>query len=429
MDDGGSIAPWLISVLLILFADFIAISETSLSSVSKVRIKTLADRGNSRAQTVLGLLENFDRTISTILICTNIAHMAIASIVTVAVTRQWGLSAVSISTIITSLVVFFAGEMLPKSIAKKYAESFSLATAKPLQFLTVVFKPASAILAAIGNYASSLTKGDPEVSVTENELYDIIEDMTEEGSLDEDQGDLISSAIQFNTVTVESVLTPRVDVVAINIADDKDHILDQIKNQNHSRLPVYEGNIDNIIGILMIRQYIRAYLKDRESLDIRKLVEPVMFCTENANIDDLLPEMSRNKQSMCVVTDHYGGTVGIVTIEDIVEELVGDIWDEDDQVENPIMMLADGSYLVDAEEITGPVLEEIEFDYPDKDDEELQDTKVGEWVFNHFTKIPKVNDTFEYNGLQVSVARMEHNRIRKVRIKLPQKAKEGGDDE
>ena len=268
MDEGG-LTPWIITILLILFADYIAVAETALSSVSRVRMKLLADHGNRRAAKVLDALEHFDRTISTILICTNIAHLGAASVVTVAVTRRWGLSAVAVSTFITSMVVFFVGEMLPKSIAKKYSEHLSLWCIDLLTVLIALFRPASALLAAIGNAASRLTKGDPEISVTEDEIYDIIEDMTEEGSLDEEHGDLISSALQFNDLTVESILTPRVDVVAIDINDDSAAILQQIRSQNHSRLPVYEGSKDNIIGILRIRRYIQAYLKLGDQLDLR----------------------------------------------------------------------------------------------------------------------------------------------------------------
>ena len=418
--DEGSPAPWIIVLLLILFADFIAIAETSLASVSKVKMKTLADHGDKNAKRVLYALDHFDQTISTILICTNISHLATASIVTVAVTRRWGLSAVTLSTLLTTLVVFFVAEMLPKSIAKKYSEKLALWSVTPLAFLTVLFRPAAAILSAIGNFAARFTKADTSVSVTEDELYDIIEDMTEEGSLDEEHGDLISSAIQFTNLTVESILTPRVDVVALDINMDPQEILELIRNQNHSRLPVYEGSIDNIIGILQIRRYIRAYLKDREHCDIRELLDAPMFVSHSANIDELLPLMSKQKQSMAVVTDHYGGTDGIITIEDIVETLVGDIWDEEDVVKTPIVDLGGGEFKIDAEETVEDAFEAVEFDDPE-DDEDLQNTRVGEWVYEHFQTIPKTSDQFDYHGLTVTVAEMVHNRIRSVVFRLPAK--------
>lgn len=427
MDEGG-LTPWIITILLILFADFIAVAETALSSVSRVRMKLLADHGNRRAAKVLDALEHFDRTISTILICTNIAHLGAASVVTVAVTRRWGLSAVAVSTFITSIVVFFVGEMLPKSIAKKYSEHLSLWCIDLLTILIALFRPASALLAAIGNAASRLTKGDPEISVTEDEIYDIIEDMTEEGSLDEEHGDLISSALQFNDLTVESILTPRVDVVAININDDSAAILQQIRSQNHSRLPVYEGSKDNIIGILRIRRYIQAYLKLGDQLDLRGLLDKPIFVTESAAVDELLPIMSRERQNMAVVTDHHGGTAGIVTVEDILETLVGEIWDEDDIVITPIVALENGNYLVDAEEPVADVLNEIGFECPPEDEDELINTRIGEWVYDHFSSIPKVTDGFDYHGLRVTIAKMDHNRILKVVLRRlsEEEQEEGG---
>ena len=391
-------------------------------------MKLLADHGNRRAAKVLDALEHFDRTISTILICTNIAHLGAASVVTVAVTRRWGLSAVAVSTFITSMVVFFVGEMLPKSIAKKYSEHLSLWCIDLLTVLIALFRPASALLAAIGNAASRLTKGDPEISVTEDEIYDIIEDMTEEGSLDEEHGDLISSALQFNDLTVESILTPRVDVVAININDDSAAILQQIRSQNHSRLPVYEGSKDNIIGILRIRRYIQAYLKLGDQLDLRSLLDKPIFVTESAAVDELLPIMSRERQNMAVVTDHHGGTAGIVTVEDILETLVGEIWDEDDIVITPIVALENGNYLVDAEEPVADVLNEIGFECPPEDEDELINTRIGEWVYDHFSSIPKVTDGFDYHGLRVTIAKMDHNRILKVVLRRlsEEEQEEGG---
>lgn len=427
MDEGG-LTPWIITILLILFADYIAVAETALSSVSRVRMKMLAEHGSRRAAKVLDALEHFDRTISTILICTNIAHLGAASVVTVAVTRRWGLSAVAVSTFITSMVVFFVGEMLPKSIAKKYSEHLSLWCIDLLTVLIALFRPASALLAAIGNAASRLTKGDPEISVTEDEIYDIIEDMTEEGSLDEEHGDLISSALQFNDLTVESILTPRVDVVAIDINDDSAAILQQIRSQNHSRLPVYEGSKDNIIGILRIRRYIQAYLKLGDQLDLRSLLDKPIFVTESAAVDELLPIMSRERQNMAVVTDHHGGTAGIVTVEDILETLVGEIWDEDDIVITPIVALENGNYLVDAEEPVADVLNEIGFECPPEDEDELINTRIGEWVYDHFSSIPKVTDGFDYHGLRVTIAKMDHNRILKVVLRRlsEEEQEEGG---
>ena len=424
MDDGSRL-PWIIAIALLFAAAYFAVTETAFSSVSRNKVKTAAERGDPRARTALWVLDHFDRAISTLLIGTNIVHIAAASLVTVAVTRRWGLGAVTLSTILTTIAVFFAGEMLPKSIAKKYSEKCALATAGTLRAFMFLFAPLSAVLTWIGQTAARLTRGEPEISVTEDELYDLIEDMTEEGTLDEEQGDLISSALQFGDVTVESILTPRVDLAAIDIGASHEEILAQIKSQNHSRLPVYEGSIDNIIGILQIRRFIKAWLRQGSSLEIRPLLDEPFFIHQSTNIDELLPLMSRRRLNMAVVPDNYGGTLGIVTVEDILEELVGEIWDEDDVVEEPVVALGEGEYEVDAEESVTDVFETLGFEDPEEN-AELVNTRMGEWAYEQFPAIPKAGEAFSYHGLTVTVSAMEHNRIRKLHVTLAREHAEGG---
>lgn len=425
MDDGSRL-PWIIAALLLVCAAFFAVTETSMASASRSRIKASAERGDFRAKKTLYVLDNFDLAISTLLICTNIVHIAAASIVTLAVTRKWGVSAVSISTIITTIVVFFAGEMLPKSVAKKYSDTLALSCAPVLCFFMKLFAPLSKLLTWIGQAAAKLTPGDSQISVTEDELYDIIEDMTEEGSLDEDQGDLISSALQFGDVTVESVLTPRVDIVAININSSHSELLSLIKSTNHSRLPVYEGSIDNIIGVLQIRKYIKAYLRLGENLDIKPMLDEVLFVHQSTNIDELLPILSKRKLNIAVVTDNYGGTLGIVTVEDILEELVGEIWDEDDVIEEPMVEIGDGVYEVGADETVSDVFDQLGYEDPEND-EELVNTLMGEWAYEKFDTIPKPGDSFRYHQVLVTVKDMNHNRIMKLTVALLPAEEEGGE--
>ena len=425
MDDGSRL-PWIIAALLLVCAAFFAVTETSMASASRSRIKASAERGDFRAKKTLYVLDNFDLAISTLLICTNIVHIAAASIVTLAVTRKWGVSAVSISTIITTVVVFFAGEMLPKSVAKKYSDTLALSCAPVLCFFMKLFAPLSKLLTWIGQAAAKFTPGDSQISVTEDELYDIIEDMTEEGSLDEDQGDLISSALQFGDVTVESVLTPRVDIVAININSSHAELLSLIKSTNHSRLPVYEGSIDNIIGVLQIRKYIKAYLRLGENLDIKPMLDEVLFVHQSTNIDELLPILSKRKLNIAVVTDNYGGTLGIVTVEDILEELVGEIWDEDDVIEEPMVEIGDGVYEVGADETVSDVFDQLGYEDPEND-EELVNTLMGEWAYEKFDTIPKPGDSFRYHQVLVTVKDMNHNRIMKLTVALLPAEEEGGE--
>lgn len=329
--DGDSRGSIIIILILLGLAAYFAITETALSSVSKNRLKLGADRGDNRAKRALFALDNFDKAITTLLICTNIVHVSIASIVTVFVTRNWGLNAVTVSTIITTLVVFFVGEMLPKSFAKKNSESCILTCAGPLLIFMKIFAPLAKILAGIGNLAEKLTREEPEITVTEEELLDIIEDLEESGAIDGEQSDLLSSALSFDDVTVESVSTPRVDVVGINLLKSNEEIFEVITDASHSRLPVYEETKDQIIGVLHIRRYMKRYLKTGKYPVIKRIMNKPLFLEKGTTIDDALETMTQNRVTLAVVLDEFGGTFGIVTIEDILEELVGEIYDESDK--------------------------------------------------------------------------------------------------
>ena len=421
MDD-GSILSVLIILALLLFADYFAVCETSFAAVSRIRLKTAMERGDRRANKAMYVCEHFDKAITTILIGTNIVHLSCASYVTVLVTRRWGLSAVTLSTFVTTLVVFFVGEMLPKSIAKKYSLRLALGTASSLVFFMHLLTPISFVLTKIGEFASRLTKGDSEVSVTEDELYDIIENMTDEGDLDSEQGDLVHSALAFGDLTAESILTARVDMETIDVDDPLEEILAQVKASRHSRIPVYQDSIDNIIGVLQIRRFMREYLQKREKTDLRSLLDEPYFVHQSAKIDELLSVMSSKKINMTIVTDSYGGTVGIVTVEDILEELVGEIWDEDDEVVEPCVDHGDGSYSFDADV---DIEDAFEFmDYEDPGETDFDHKLLGEWAYEQFDAIPQEGDSFTYNGLRITVEKVQQRRIMKLRI---QRLPEGGE--
>lgn len=427
MDDGTRIS-WLITVvILIICAMFFAVCETAFASVSRSRIKVLADKGNTDAEKVLYVLEHFERAITTILICTNIIHIAAASIVTVNVSKIWGVSAVTLSTVITTLAVFFFGEMLPKSIARKYSQRIALSSAGILRFFMFILKPAASFLSAVGKAAAALSKGEGEVSVTEDELYDIIEDMTKEGTLDEERGDLISSALQFQDVTVESILTSRMDLAALEVSMPQEKILAVIKKENHSRLPVYEGSIDHILGILQIRKYIIEYLRKGKIDDIRPLLDKPLFVHQSAKIDDVLAALTKEKLNVAVVTDNYGGTVGIVSVEDILEELVGEIWDEDDKATENIVRVSDNLYSVSPNELVTDVLDELQISCTEEEEEALTNKLMSELTYEQFSSIPREGDSFDFLSCTVTVQTMKQNRI--IRLLVSRNPQKGGEEE
>lgn len=425
MDDGSRLS-WIIIGVLYLFMAYFAVAETAFASVNKIKIRTALERGDSRAEKALQILENFDKMVTTVLIGTNITHLAVASLVTVIVTREFGLTAVAVGTIITTLAVFFFGEMLPKSIAKRYSEALSLTCASSLLLFMQLFTPVSFILTKIGQFAASLTGEVEEVSVTEDELYDIIEDMADEGSLNEEQSELISSALEFGDITVDSILTSRVDMDALEVNTPPEKVVEFLLSHRHSRYPVYEGTTDHIIGTLQMRKYLKAYRKNKNP-DLRSMVDAPFFVHYSTPVDDLLREMNAKKVSIAIVLDDFGGTYGITTSEDALEELVGEIWDEEDIVVEDFKALEDGSYQANADLTVGDIFHKMDLELDD-DEEELEYKRASEWAFEHFTHIPTVGESFTYDFVTITVASMKQNRIKLLRLTVDEN-KIGGDDE
>ena len=426
MDDGSRMS-WIIIFVMYLFMAYFAVAETAFASVNKIKIRAAMERGDSRAETAMRVLEDFDRAVTTVLIGTNITHLAVASMVTVIVTRQFGLSFVAVGTIITTLAVFFFGEMLPKSIAKRYCEPLSLMCASSLWTFMRLFTPVSFILTKIGQFAADHIGGEEEVSVTEDELYDIIEDMADEGSLDEEQSELISSALEFGDITVNSILTARVDMEALEVNTSPKKIVEFLLSHRHSRYPVYEGTTDHIIGTLQMRKYLKAYRKDKNP-DLRSLVDAPFFVHHSTPVDDLLREMNAKKVSIAIVLDDFGGTYGITTSEDALEELVGEIWDEEDIIVEDFRELGEGKFLASADLTVGDIFHNMDMELED-DEDELEYKRASEWAFEHFTHIPNVGETFTYENITVMVARMKLNRIQQLLLTVEAKQEQGGGEE
>ena len=423
--DPDSRTSLIVIVLMFLISMFAALSETAISSVSKTRMKVIASRGDRRAERVLGILERFPDAVTTLLIVTNIAHIAAASSAAALSNRLFGLSSVTITTFVMTILMFFIGEMLPKSIGKKACEPVSLAVASILRALMFVFFPLSKLLSAIGTLFGKIFRGEEESSVTEDEIYDIIDDMAEEGAIDEEQSELISSALSFSDVTASSILTPRVDVEAIEIDTDEEEVLRFLKSQNHSRILVYDKTIDQVEGVLQIRKFLKEYLRTGTVPHLRDMLDEVYYAYQGTDIQELLAEMSKRKLNMAVITDNYGGTLGIVTVEDILEEIVGEIWDEDDEIEEPIVKLSDDTYRVDGTETVLDVFETVGYEEKDSEEEDrFTNLIIAEWVYESLDKIPESGDGFTYGNLRITVENIEKNRILSVIVTVFPEEKE-----
>ena len=426
MDDGSWLS-WILFAALVLAAAFFALCETAASSVSRVRLKARQELGERRAEKALYIQDPFDAAISTILVGTNIVHISAATLVTVMVARTWGTRWVALGTVLCTVIIFFAGETLPKTIARRAPERHALGTAAALAGLMKGLGPLARLLSKTGAFFASRIGGEAEVTVTEDELYDIIDIMTDEGELDEDSGELIQSALTFGDITAERVFTPRVDVDALDAESGPEEVLAFVRDKKHSRIPVYRGSIDNVVGILRASAYMRAYLRDKETPDLPALLDAPCFVHQSASVDEVLEEMTRRKVSIAVVTDNYGGTAGIVTVEDILEELVGEIWDEDDVAVDDFRTLDDGSCLADADLDMEEVLERL--GYEDPEDTDWEHKPLGEWVYEHFDMIPAKGDSFDWQGLRVQVEEIDHRRIRTLRITRLPGEETGGEQE
>ena len=412
MDEDSWLSLILIFVLLIMGA-FFASSEIALSSVNKIRIRILADKGDRGAKNVQYILDHFDQALSTILIGNNLSHILSSSIATVWATRMWSTNAVAATTLVLTVIVFFFAELLPKSVAKKYSEHFSQTIAGSLILFMRICAPFSLLLTALGSAAAKLA-GDEGSAVTEDEFYDMVENIAEEGSLEAEKGELVQSALSFGDHTVGDVLTVRVDVDAIDDADEVSEILEHIRTVRHSRLPVYHESIDNVVGVLSCRKYVKAYLKQGEQVDISQIMDPPFFVHGSTDLADLLPAMNRHKASMAIVTDDYGGIEGIVTVEDVLEELVGDIWDEDDEVVETFVQVDERTWDVDASMSIDDCFDQM--GYEDYDEDEVAHKNMVSLVYAAFDTLPRQGDSFVFQDLRITVLKMEKRRVLTLRI-------------
>ena len=415
--DGDS---WLLSgflLALILGGSYFAAAETAFASSNNIRIKNRAESGDRRARAALYVLDHFDKALSTLLIGNNIMHIGSASLATLLITRLWGAGFVAYSTIATTIVVFLVSEMIPKSFANNRPEPVALALAGSLRFLMKLLTPLSAFFTGIGNMAAKRIKTHDIPSVTEDELYDIIDDIVEEGALEQGRSKLLYSALEFDEITVQEVLTARVNVVAVGDDMTYEEILAVIRANKFSRLPVYHDTIDDIVGILNIRRFMKSYLLHGDTVPLSSLMDPPLHVPKKRRIDELLNEMSGRRIHMAVVTDDYGGTLGIVTVEDILEELVGEIWDEDDVVREEFKAIGGGRFEVSADFDIVEALELMLYPHLERGEEEHR--PVSAWAQEHFNIIPREGSTFSLPGLEAKVLSIgKHGRIGKMLLTL-----------
>lgn len=404
-------------LLMIWLSAFFSGSEMALSSCNLLRMQNLREEGSRRAAVAVRILENFDYALSAILIGNNLVNIGASALVSVLVILLSGSDKLTwIGTVILTIVIIIFGETIPKICAKKSANRLTLRIAYPIRALTVLLTPVIWVVVGLNWLLTFWMKEDKDENGEEavEELHSIIETAEDEKVLDEDQSELVRSAIDFSEISAMDVMTARVDVVAIDIEDSWEEILAQIEKANFSRMPVYEGSIDNIIGVLYLNRFLKAVAEEGKA-DIRSLLMPPCYVYKTMKLPAVLNQLRRAKQHLAIVTDEYGGTLGVLSMEDVLEQIVGDIWDDNDEVEPEVVERKEGEYELDGammlfemEELLGLPEESIE----------AESNTVGGWTIECFGGFPQVGDSFEKDGLKVTVLEMsDGRRVDKVLVK------------
>lgn len=408
-------------VLCLFFSAFFSATETAFTSLNRIRIKNMANDGDRRARRVLELSDNYDSLLSTILIGNNIVNIALTAMATVLFITLYPIYGATVSTVATTVVVLIFGEISPKSLAKEYPEKFAMAVAPFIKLFMIVLYPVNIIFSGWKKLLAVVFKVKNDTHITEDELITIVEEAETEGGINEAQSELIQNAIEFNELEAWDVLKPRVDIVAIDITTPKEEIQKIFMETGYSRLPVYEEDLDRVLGVLNQKDF-SNYIKDTET-DIREYVMPVLFCSGSIKLSLLLKRLQKEKSHMAIIVDEYGGTAGLLTMEDIIEELVGEIYDEHDAEEDDdIVLNPDGSYTVKS----SANLEKI-FDRFDVE-EEIDATTVNGWVMIELDKLPEVNDSFtyeaDYKRFDVTVLEATERKSIKIRLLVTELEKE-----
>ena len=379
-------------VVLMGLSAYFSATETAFTSLNRIKIKNMADDGDKRAKKVLDLTEHFDKVLSTILIGNNIVNIANTAIATVFFVNLYGSYGPTVATVVMTITVLIFGEISPKNLAKESPESFAMFAAPLLSVLMVIFAPFNWIFSQWKKLLLTIFKKKGDDSITEDELITMVEEAETAGSLESDQSELIQNAIEFDALQASDVLTPRVEIEAINIESSEDEIAEQFLKTGFSRLPVYKDDLDTILGVLNQKDFHNyIYHKDKTVSDF---IKPVVFCGESMSAAELLKRMQKEKCQIAIVVDEYGGTTGLVAMEDILEELVGEIYDEHEEEESQdITKLQNGTYRV----LASANVEKM-FDYFEDEDEESEATTVNGWVVRLIDKLPETGDTFKYTS-------------------------------
>ncbi len=401
-------------IILVLFSAYFSATETAFSTLNKTRIKTLVEKGNKRAKLTLKLSENYDTLLSAILIGNNIVNIALASIATVLFIKLCGDIGATISTAVTTVVVLIFGEISPKSLAKDSPEKFAMFSAPFIRVLIFILTPINFLFSLWKKLLSKIFKTEDTQKTSQEELLMFVEEVQQEGSIDDNSGELIKSAIEFRDLKAEEILTHRMDLEAVALDADKQQVAEVFSNTKFSRLLVYENNIDNIVGVIHQKDfYINGIITPKAISEI--MTKPV-FVQQSDKINDILKTLQKEKSHDAVVLDEYCGTLGIVTMEDILEELVGEIWDEHDEVIESFLQTSENTYTVDCTVMTEEFFEFFDIKA------EFESMSLSGWIMEQLGNVPEENDSFSYMHLDIKVLTTDIHRAEKISVTVNERS-------
>lgn len=416
--DSTCITLALILVVLIALSAWCSSTETAYSSVNKVRLKSKAEDGMGRAKLALDLLAQYDKLLSCILIANNIVNLTAATLGTLLFTRLFASYGPAISTIVLTVLVLIFGEITPKTLAKDHAEKVCMSAAPVLRVVLVLLTPLHLFFGLFLKLVTRVFHPAKDEGITEEELITMVEEAESEGGLEHHESELIRAAIEFNDMEVEEILTPRVDILAAPDTTSMEELAVHFAESGYSRIPIYHTSIDNIIGLVHEKDFFSARYHNHS--DVSSLISPVYYTPGSAKISDLLRRLQHHKTHMAVVVDEYGGTMGIVTLEDILEELVGEIWDEHDEVVEEFKKQEDGSYLISCSANLDDLFDRFSIRADD-----IDSASISGWVLEQLGRLPAEGDSFVYEDLHVTVTKLDHRRILEIRVAvIPQEEME-----
>lgn len=422
MEDPLSTGQWLAMLALLVFSAFFSLSETALTSVGKMRLRHLAESGDRRAQLIEKMRQDPTRMLVPILVGNNLVNIALSSLATALCLELFGNRGLGIAMLFSTTVILLFGEIMPKAIAACDAETIALRVARPASVAITILTPVALLFNATTSFILRLfgKTRDERPLITPEEFFTLVDTVEKQGVLDSEEREMIEGVVQFSDTTVDEIMIPRPDILAVSADTSVSEASQILLNGHFSRLPVYQGSLDNVIGFVHVKDLVKAALAG-DNQPVKSLVRPVIFTPETRKVGDLFKDMRRQGVHIAIVLDEYGSTAGLVTMEDLLEEIVGDIRDEYDTEEDPITTLSDDVYLVHGKvslkelgEKTGVCLEEEDVD------------TVGGYVFHQLGHIPKVGDTVEVDGIKLSVEEMRGRRVSKVRVeKVSRQSKAG----